>query len=118
MREHLQINEPIKILTIDNIDAGKFEMIDNLNCIFINGDISKQNFFQKLAILAHEMSHYYLMRKHNIIFDSEQENELLTEINAVYVGFGFLLLRGYKETKIRKGNAETKSKVGYINLKI
>jgi hypothetical protein len=116
MREHLQINEPIKIITISNVDAGKFEMIDNLNCIFINNDISKQDFFQKVAILAHEMSHYYLIRKHNILLNDEKENEFLTELNAIFVGFGFLMLKGYKEKKTQIGNVIHKSTVGYINI--
>lgn len=117
MREHLQINEPIKIITIRNIDAGKFQMIDNLNCIFINDDISKQDFFQKIAILAHEMSHYYLIRKHNILLNDEKENEFLTELNAIFVGFGFLLLKGYKEKETQIGNVINKNTLGYINLK-
>lgn len=117
MREHLEIYEPIKIITLNNIDAGKFEMIDNLNCIFINGVIGVQDFYQKVAILAHEMSHFYLMRKHYIIKPIEKENELLTEINAIYIGFGFLLLKGYKVNENKTKNRITKSKVGYINQK-
>lgn len=118
MREHLLIEEPIKIITIKNIDAGKFEMIDDLNCIYINSDTDNQCYHQKLAILAHEMSHYYLMRKHKIIKDNEKENELLTEINTVYCGFGFFLLNGYKTKKISKGSENQYSKIGYIDLEV
>ncbi len=115
IRIHLEINEPIKILTLDNIEAGKFEIIDNLNCIFINANPVTQTIEQKIAILIHEMSHYHLISKHKIIKDRKEENELLTEINAIYCGFGFFLLRGYKENNTHFGDHKTKSKVGYIN---
>ncbi|MFT6338159.1 MAG: hypothetical protein ACJATI_004931 [Halioglobus sp.] len=58
MRSHLQISRHIKILTISNVDGGKFERVGDLNCIYINGGLMKQCYRQKLAILAHEMSHY------------------------------------------------------------
>jgi len=115
MREHLLIKEPIKIITIKNIDAGKFETIGNLNCIYINENTSTQDFFQKTAILAHEMSHYYLIRKHGIIRKNENENELLTEIATIYCGFGLILFEGYKNIKSDRGNYSLESKVGYIN---
>ena len=118
MREHLFIDEPIKIITIKNIEAGKFEMIDDLNCIYINENTSTQDFFQKIAILAHEMSHYYLIRKHGILKENEKENKLLTEINTVYCGFGLILFEGYKNIKTNRGKYTLNSKVGYINLDV
>ncbi|BDD08056.1 hypothetical protein FUAX_04880 [Fulvitalea axinellae] len=118
MREHLLIEEPIRIMMIDHIGAGKFEMIDNLSCIFINSDTLTQNFHQKVAILAHEMCHYYLIRKHGIIKEIDKENELLTEIGSVYIGFGFLLLKGYEENKIESGKKITTSRVGYISTEV
>ncbi len=118
MRIQLLIAEPIKIILLNNIDAGKFERIDNLNCIYINSSTVNQTFKQKVAILAHEMSHYQLIRKYGIEKKSEKENELLTEINAVYCGFGFLLLEGYKVNEVTKGKEILKSKVGYIDTKV
>ncbi|MFV8354776.1 hypothetical protein ACNQGB_01155 [Flavobacterium sp. XS1P32] len=118
MRIHLLITEPIKVILLSNIDAGKFQTIDGLNCIFINASTVNQTFKQKVAILAHEMSHYQLIIKHGIEKKSEKENELLTEINAIYCGFGFLLLEGYKFNEVKKGNEIFKSKVGYIDTKV
>lgn len=118
MREHLFIAEPIKVLTMQNVDAGKFEMIDNLNCIYVNNNLRYHTLNQKIAILAHEMSHYYLMRKHNIVKPIERENELLTELNAVYCGFGLLLSQGYEVNETRELNKVTSTKVGYIKVKI
>ncbi len=118
MCQHLLITRPIKVITMRNIDAGKFEIIDNLVCIYVNDDMIDQNFDQKVAILAHEMSHYYLMKQHGIVKPKTEENELLTEVNAVYVGFGFLLLRGYKENRQQEGNKIKTTKVGYVGWKI
>lgn len=114
MRAHLFIDRYIKILTMSNVEAGKFERIDDLHCIYINGSLLNQNFQQKVAILAHEMSHYYLIYQHRIYLSDNNENELLTELNAIYVGFGFLLLKGYKALEKREGNMIHRSRVGYI----
>jgi len=114
MRVHLKINRHIKILTMSNIGAGKFERIEGLNCIYINRSLKNQTYKQKLAILAHEMSHYYLIYKHNIYIKDTNENELLTELNAIYIGFGFLLFDGYRTLEKQIGNKRHFSRVGYI----
>ncbi len=120
MCRHLFIERPIKVLTRNGVAAGSFDMIDDLVCIWINGDTVTQTFEQKIAILAHEMSHYYLIKNHGIALDDERENELLTDINAVYVGFGFLLLEGYKPREhifdqTLAGHTVKTTKVGYID---
>ena len=115
---HLHITKPIKVLTVGHIDGGRFEMNAGLNTIFINDNLKYQTFAQKVAILAHEVSHYYLMFQHNIRIPDEKANELLTEINAVYVGFGLILLKGYQVYETRTGRYIRKSKVGYISEKI
>jgi hypothetical protein len=45
------------------------------------------------AILAHEMMHLYLRRK-NVGFEDRLENELLTDLATIQVGFGILVLNG------------------------
>lgn len=116
MRAHLLIDRHIKILTVSNVEAGKFESIGDLYCIYINGSLKGQNYKQKIAILAHEISHFYLIYKHKIYLPTTNENELLTELNAIYTGFGLLLLNGYETYEKRKGNTILKSRVGYIEL--
>jgi len=118
MRAHLQIARPIKIMVMDNLDAGKFETIGNLSCIFISADLYRQNYEQKLAILAHEMTHYYLMKKHQIVKPIVEENELLTEVGAVYIGFGFLLRAGYKTFKYESEHRTEIRKIGYIDRQL
>lgn len=115
MRAHLRIDRPIKILTVANVEAGKFESIGDLYCIYINGDLKNQSYAQKLAILAHEISHFYLIYQHKIYLKDTNENEFLTEINAIYTGLGLLLLDGYQVYEKQKGSTIYKSRVGYID---
>lgn len=113
MCQHLRISKPIRILTLANIPAGKFEQMDGINTIFINSDLANQSFNQKLAILAHEIAHYYLMTTHRIYFSETNKNEFLTEVCTIYIGFGFLLLEGYQIES--NNNNNTFAKVGYIS---
>lgn len=117
MRDHLLIDKYIKILTIPTVEAGKFERIDDLNCIYINSSLDLQSYKQKVSILAHEMSHFYLIYQHNIFLEDKNENELLTEINAIFIGFGFLLLEGYETFKSTRKNRKFMTKVGYIDIR-
>lgn len=48
-----------------------------------------------LAILAHEYAHHYLSQYY-IRKDNVDENEILTEIAAAYLGLGQFLVNGYK----------------------
>jgi len=116
MCAHLLIARPVRILLLDNVPAGKFQQIDGLPCIFVNSDMTAQNIWQKIAIVAHELSHYYLIHQHRIWLDDELENELLTEVNAVLTGFGFLLHKGYSSYLVRRSSGNTTSKVGYIDI--
>ncbi len=48
-----------------------------------------------MGILAHEITHHFL-RYYGIGKNNEIENEIFTDITAVYLGFGHLLHRAYK----------------------
>jgi len=113
MCDHLMIEKRIKITVTNDVPAGLFVMKNGTQNIYISKS-RKQNFNQKVAILAHEMSHYFLMANHGIIRQNTDENELLTEVNAVYVGFGLLMLKGYLEMRKETKTTITKSRVGYI----
>lgn len=75
-----------------------------------------------IAILAHEYTHHYL-HLHDITLPEEYENEIFTDIAAVYLGLGHLLLLGYKPIEY-KGNfkfyiiaysyTEHKESIGYL----
>ena len=75
-----------------------------------------------LAILAHEYTHHYLYQK-NIRKNNEDENEILTEVAAAYLGIGQLLVNGYKPIVwtsdyynyvLVSGHTVHKMSVGYV----
>jgi len=71
------------------------------------------------AIIAHECVHYYL-RKAGLVLDDEQQNELLTEIAAIYLGFELVYELAYKEIKETAYSSdsytERTQKLGYISV--
>lgn len=113
LREHLMIHRPIRILTSATIEGGRYQMVDDLSVIFVNSDLRNHTPAQKVAILAHELSHYYLYQR-NIHLSNVEQNELLTEINAVYTGMGLLLLEGYEAYRREEENKIMTSRVGYL----
>ena len=48
-----------------------------------------------LAILAHEYTHHYLYQ-HNVKKNDTDENEILTDLAAAYLGLGHFLVDGYE----------------------
>jgi len=74
-----------------------------------------------LAILAHEITHEYLYIN-NISFSNKYENEVLTDIAAIFLGFGKLILNGSENEDIWKnyyfGGSTTitdKLGIGYLD---
>jgi len=74
-----------------------------------------------LAILAHEITHEYLY-VNNISFSNKYENEILTDIAAIFLGFGKLMLNGSENEDIWKnyyfGGSTTitdKLGIGYLD---
>ncbi len=70
-----------------------------------------------LATLSHEISHKYI-HFNKLTFNNSYENEVFTDLTAVYLGFGKLMLNGVEITeKTTSGNVENTytKKVGYLN---
>jgi len=69
------------------------------------------------AIVAHECTHHYL-HIHKIQCDSVND-EILTDLTAIYLGLGFLLLRGYETFGLSIGyvDNETIKKTIFISSK-
>lgn len=66
-----------------------------------------------VAILAHEICHKYLY-SYNIYFPSATIiNEVYTDLCTIFVGFGELILKGYKTTSYN-----TTHYLGYLNINI
>ena len=104
--------------------GGYIELNNNENEVFIeiSDNISKsQN--AVLAVLAHEITHKY-MQINAISCGTgpllEYENEILTDITSIFLGFGKLMLNGYEIVKesvnIVNYTRET-IKIGYLNKK-
>jgi hypothetical protein len=71
------------------------------------------------AILAHELTHYYLFNK-EISLPDENENERFTDLATVYLGLGKLTLNGYDTIswKINRKDKEINYtyRVGYLTV--
>ncbi len=67
------------------------------------------------AVLAHKITHVFLHRA-GLGFDTVQEDELLTDTTAVYLGVGHLCLDAYRVTMTTRWNTSTirKEKLGYL----
>jgi len=70
-----------------------------------------------LATLSHEISHKYI-HFNRLTFENSYENEVFTDLTAVFLGFGKLMLNGVEVTKTTTSgnvhNTYTK-KVGYLD---
>lgn len=67
-----------------------------------------------ISILAHEISHYFLYSR-NIKLDDVLENEILTDVCAIYLGFGSFMIDGYEKKITHYDNSILTSKIGYID---
>jgi hypothetical protein len=62
------------------------------------------------GILAHEMTHAFLFNR-EIVLEDPQENEALTDLAAIFIGLGKLILNGY----ITTGLSHTLEILGYLS---
>lgn len=67
-----------------------------------------------ISVLAHEISHLYL-NMNSLKYPDTYRNEILTDVCAIYLGFGYFLLYGYKEKKFATFFGTYKEKIGYIS---
>ena len=72
-----------------------------------------------IKVLAHEISHKYL-EFHRLSLDSTRDNEILTDVTAIFLGFGTFALNGgmYAETCFKDIETKYTRTVtnGYLNL--
>ncbi|MBQ7410244.1 MAG: hypothetical protein IJW20_02570 [Clostridia bacterium] len=74
-----------------------------------------------ISILAHECTHYLLL-SNNIKIDNRMQNECLTDITAIVLGFGKFMVEGYKISNRVIYDEEfhrsiKKDRVGYLSYK-
>lgn len=115
--DFLLLPKKIKIVFTDETNSlGAYYEVDDKNLIVIKAH-SDYTLELYIAVLAHEITHYYLSyHKYKTRFKGD--NEFATDICAVYLGFGFMLYKAYKqetETTVY-GNMVLSShrKVGYL----
>lgn len=87
-------------------------------CLNIKNDMTISTV---VSILAHECTHYLLM-SNNIKLEDKKENEYLTEITAILLGFEKYMLEGYKISNdiVYRGVGRLtikKDRVGYLTSK-
>jgi len=68
-----------------------------------------------LAILAHEITHHF-MNLNSIEAPTQEENEILTDVLAIYLGFGKILSEGYAPFKRTWIGGDRYEKIGYLTL--
>lgn len=97
----------VKIAELEQGCAGQIQLQEVLG--FTQILISRKVAFktdQLTAVLAHELSHKFL-RDHNIEKQETAENELLTDITSIYLGFGACVLKGIQGDE---------GKLGYLSF--
>lgn len=97
--------------------AGSFSSQGYLKTIDINVE-SYYSASNIKAIICHECTHYF-MSYHKLDSTLEEINELRTDVLAILLGFGNILIDGYKQTSFYKRHGDTEkhitSVIGYIS---
>ena len=101
-------NLQVKIAPEDLDSAGVFYK----NEITINQALQMRK-NEVLAVLIHECMHYYLLVVKQIRLEDTLQNEYLTDITALYMGFGEYMNRGYLKVGYLKRN-----EIRYIRRKL
>ena len=103
--------------------GGHVELRHGQPEVFIEIDNSFDCQESVLAVLAHEIAHKFLHRK-GVALSLESENEELTDLATIFMGFGRLSLNGCEAgremSRLENGryvDATVKSRVGYLGLK-
>lgn len=93
-------------------EPGKYIQFEGLQHIQIRPGLAEKSVYW--AVISHEIAHYYLYT-YNVVLQGEHINEMLTEVAAIYFGFGFQLLEGYQTFSWEEGQMRRSESVGYIN---
>jgi len=93
--------------------AGEIELRHGLTEVFIelSNNVVKHTMAIP-AVLSHEIMHQYLLVS-GISFSDDHENEVLTDIAAVFLGLGKLMLNG-AVTVLKQEDASYTLKLGYL----
>ena len=103
----------ISINKLEKNTGGRIGLEYGKKQVFI--EISEEILKFKDAILAHEITHGYLYIN-NISFSNKYENEILTDIAAIFFGFGKLMLNGSENEDTWKNYYFGGSMEGFVLL--
>lgn len=122
---HAGLGRLLFIVTESKLDdhvAGNIELRMGGTEVFVNISATARRFGSAtLALLAHETAHKALFDvgvKPNPIH--QQEYEILTDVAAVYLGFGKLLLNGYEVVTVQHtqgGQQRSRHRFGYVSVR-
>ena len=93
---------------------GQITKVENGYAIEIYMDPYK-NIDALVAVLIHEFCHFYL-EQNRVRYDLTRDNEILTDVSAVYFGFGEYMCRGYRLTGHAVKGVNHWQSVGYIDV--
>lgn len=105
------------IQSLSSFTAGNI-LLDNNEDVLIHISREIMNYPELvLATLSHEISHKYI-HFNNLTFKNIYENEVFTDLTAVFLGFGKLMLNGVnvkKEINLGDIKKTHEKSVGYLN---
>lgn len=79
---------------LNNI-PGLYSTINGKEIILVNQKY-KNNSLITGAILAHEITHLFLIGRNKIYLKNDYENEIFTDLASIYLGLGILVINGMK----------------------
>lgn len=110
MANHMGIRKKFMVVYSDKLGniPARIQYAD-ANPFFLLEINSEKEFNQNQikAILAHELSHAFIMENDMQLNNDEYTNELYTDFIAVYLGFGKIMTRGSETYKTTYTGAET-----------
>ena len=120
LARHIGLDHLTFVVNYSNLGnniGGNIEL-DNDDCVLVNISNNILEFHEcVLATLAHEIAHKYL-HVNRLAFQLNYENEIFTDLTAVFLGFGKIMLKGRFVEKTTEGYnySQTRSqKVGYLD---
>lgn len=66
------------------------------------------------SIVIHECMHHYLNVK-RMVFKDKEKNEIVTDICAIYSGFGDILYKGYRARAVQYRKENKEHRLGYLS---
>lgn len=94
----LLLPKSIYVMFLKSMNAvSKYVNADGLQHIELSTDLANDKVNR--AVLANAITQHYL-NYHNVYINEEQHDKNLTAVASIYLGFGFLMLEGYRAYEV------------------